>query len=339
MNARRAELFGFSRQDDRDYALNIVETVTWLAGRSDYFDDLDETSKELDLFRSTGRSNSSGLYEWLMAALNYQGISDAVARSYMATHERPRWSRIASGVRSSACPLLKSYWHFHGCGYRKTAGNCNRPDFIDTCPLPAHDFRNGNLNQLAYSLFLFIRDVAGGDLIEWIDKRLADAQLGPAEGRHDRLRRAIIEPLTGLHGASHKVLSMALSDLLLIGRRRNPLWAEAAVGLIAVDTLVHNFLARTGILDRARASHPYGPQCYGPAGCASVLSILSECIDARQFNPSFPKIFPRYIQHAVWAYCAGEGLSVCNGNTIDDQDRCRNRECRLYADCDRKRLY
>ena len=101
--------------------------------------------------------------------------------------------------------------------------------------------------------------------------------------------RAIIEPLTGLHGASHKVLNMALSDLLLIGSGRNPLWAEVATSLIAVDTLVHNFLVRTGILARARADHPYGPQCYGPTGCASVLSILCEGIDARQFNSDISK--------------------------------------------------
>ena len=50
---------------------------------------------------------------------------------------------------------------------------------METCPLPLHEFRNGNLNQLAYSLFLFIRDVAGGDLVGWIDRRLAEAETGP----------------------------------------------------------------------------------------------------------------------------------------------------------------
>ena len=163
---------------------------------------------------------------------------------------------------------------------------------MESCPLPAHDFRNGNLNQLAYSLFLFIRDVAAGDLVDWIDRRLAEAQLGPAEGCLSRMQRAIIEPLTGLHGASYKVLNMALSDLLLIGSSHNPLWAEVATGLIAVDTLVHNFLVRTGILARARADHPYGPQCHGPSGCVSVLATLSETIDARQFNTTFPRSFP-----------------------------------------------
>jgi hypothetical protein len=184
-------------------------------------------------------------------------------------------------------------------------------------------------------LLLFITDVADGDLVGWIDRRLAEAQLGSEEGRPGRMAQAIIEPLAGVHGASYKVLSMALSDLLLIGSARNPLWAEVAAGLIAVDTLVHNFLVRTGILARARANHAYGPQCYGPAGCMAVLSALSEGIDARQFNTGFPKTFPRYIQHAIWAYCAAEGLNVCNGNAIDDGDRCQNTDCRLYANCDR----
>jgi hypothetical protein len=339
MGARRCDgAFGFVSEEDRAYAINTVETVTWLAGRPDYFDELGEAGKDHDLFGSISRSRSPRVFDWLMAALSYQGISDAVARSYMATHERPCWGKIARGIKSSSCPLLKSYWHFHGCGYRKTAQTCAKPNLITTCSLPAHDFRNGNLNQLAYSLFLFIRDVANGDLVGWIDQRFAEAQLGPAEGRLGRMRQAIIEPLAGLHGASYKVLNMALADLLLVGSSHKPLWAEVATGLIAVDTLVHNFLARTGILARAGADHAYGPQCYGPAGCASVLSMLSESIDARQFNPGFPKIFPRYIQHAIWGYCSGEGLSVCNGNSIDDQDSCQNRECRLYADCDRKRL-
>ncbi len=334
----REAAFGFANKEDRAYALNVVETVTWLAGRPDYIDELGEAGKELDLFGSIGRTRSSKIFEWLTAALSYQGISDAVARSYMAAHERPAWAKIARGVKSGACPLLRSYWHFHGCGYRKAARTCARPDLMETCPLPVHTFRNGNLNQLAYSLWLFTRDVAHGDLVGWINQRLAEAQFGPTEDRLGRMRRAIIEPLAGVHGASYKVLNMALSDLLLIGSRRNPLWAEVAAGLIAVDTLVHNFFVRTGILARARADHAYGPQCYGPAGCASVLSIMSDGIDARQFNASFPKVFPRYIQHAIWTYCAAEGLGVCNGNTIDDQDRCQNKDCRLYANCDRIRL-
>jgi hypothetical protein len=327
----------FRTKGDWVYATNIVSTVTWLAGQPDYLADLRHIAADLDL-SAPGLGRSARVFEWLAAALSYQGISDAVARSYMEDHERPRWANIADGIKTGSCPLLSSYWQFHSCGYRKGARTCAKPHLIDACPLPRHDFRNGNLNQLAYSLLLFTRDVAGGDLVAWIDARLAEAYSGPRQGRLSRMGQALITPLLGLHGASHKVLNMALADLLMIGKARNPLWGEVGVSLVAIDTLVHNFLARTGILKRARAEHPYGSQCYGPRGCAAILSAVSDGIDARQFNVGFPRTFPRYIQHAIWTYCSGEGFNVCNGNRVEDDLRCRNTECRLFATCDRIRL-
>jgi len=54
------------------------------------------------------------------------------------------------------------------------------------------------------------------------------------------------------------VLAMALSNLLLAAGRRRPLWVEVGATFVAVDTLVHNFLHRTGILQRLGANHPYG---------------------------------------------------------------------------------
>jgi hypothetical protein len=335
--ARLKQLY-FARHEDWAYAVNMVETVTWLAGQPDYLDELRTTVKELRLFERTGRARSARVFEWLAAAMSYQGISDAVAGTYMADHGRPRWRTIAHGLKTATCPLLQSYWHFHGCHYRKAARSCAMPPLIDACPVPSHEFRNGNLNQLAYSLFLFIRDIAGGDLVGWIDSRLAEAELGSPEGRLERMAQAIIRPLAGVHGVSDKVLNMALADLLVVGNSHNPLWAEVGGSLIAIDSLVHNFLTRTGILRRARAEHVYGPQCYGPGGCAAVLSALSEAIDARQFNCEFPRHFPRYIQRAIWAYCAEEGLGICNGRTIQDAKRCRNRECRLFSACDRRTL-
>ncbi len=338
MGVVHAGLFKFKTHEDWTYAVNIVETVTWLAGRADYLDDLRETIDSLRLFEAGDRRRSARLFGWLATMLSYQGISDAVAQAYMAKHGRPRWASIAHGVKSGSCPHLISYWHFHGCGYRKSAHTCARPDLIDACPLPAHNFRNGNLNQLAYSLFLFIRDIANGDLIAWIDARVAEAKPGPPENRIARLQAAVMGPLAGVHGASNKVLSMSLSDLLIACNRHRPAWGQVGGGLIAIDTLVHNFLVRTGILRRARASHAYGPQCYGPRGCAALLSSLSETIDARQFNSEFPQFFPRYIQRAIWGYCAANGLNVCNGNSIKDDARCQNRQCRLFGSCDRLKL-
>ena len=131
---------------------------------------------------------------------------------------------------------------------------------------------------------------------------------------------------------------MVLSSLLLSAGQQRPLWREVGVGLVAVDTLVHNFLLRTGILRRLGADHPYGVRCYRTGGCADILTRFAASIDARQFNPAFPQTFPRFVQNAVWRYCAANGLDICNGNRIDDAARCDNRHCQLFRHCDRVAL-
>jgi hypothetical protein len=107
------------------------------------------------------------------------------------------------------------------------------------------------------------------------------------------------------------------------------------VVMIAVDTLVHNFLHRTGILGRLGAGHPYGPASYAPTGCAEILERIAGNIDARRFNPAFPTTFPRFVQHAVWLFCAEGGLDECNGRQIDDRKRCTRNECPVFRLCDR----
>jgi hypothetical protein len=82
------------------------------------------------------------------------------------------------------------------------------------------------------------------------------------------MRASLLDPLKEVHGLSDKMLMMALSVLFLgaPGARRH--WREVGGSMIAVDTLVHNFLHRTGILHRFRGDHAYGVACYRPRGCA-----------------------------------------------------------------------
>ena len=146
---------------------------------------------------------------------------------------------------------------------------------------------------------------------------------------------ALIEPMREIYGVSDKVLAMALSSLLLGAPKKMILWIEVGGTMIAIDTLVHNFLHRTGILARFNANHSYGAACYRSGGCADIIAAVAEQIDARQFNSSFPKVFPRFVQHAIWRYCNQSGLDVCNGNRIDDGKRCSNLDCRMRLMCDR----
>ena len=57
----------------------------------------------------------------------------------------------------------------------RSAGHVQSLITSTTVPLPTHQLRNGRLNQMAYSLFLFIRDIADGDLVGWIDQQFQDA--------------------------------------------------------------------------------------------------------------------------------------------------------------------
>jgi hypothetical protein len=205
---------------------------------------------------------------------------------------------------------------------------------ISACPLPRHPLRNGRLNQMAYSLFLFMRDVADSDFVAWIDQQLA-AVNSQSPDRLGALREAVIGPLRNVYGVADKVLAMALSYLLLAAGAQKPVWLEVGGTFVAVDTLVHNFLHRTGILRRLCADHPYGDRCYRLGGCADILGLVAAQIDVRRFNLTFPATFPRFVQSAIWRYCAGNGLDVCNGNRIDDTTRCDNAHCQLFCRCDR----
>ena len=88
-----------------------------------------------------------------------------------------------------------------------------------------------------------------------------------------------------IHGVSDKFLSLALVPLLLGGRPGDALWQAAGAQLIVIDTLVHNWLHRTGILNDLDARHKYGPMCYAPNGCADILRRATLLIDARRYGP------------------------------------------------------
>jgi hypothetical protein len=319
-----------------DHAVRLIHAICGLAGSATLIDDI-RADLTADKVRAAIRHHdTAAVFDWLMAALSYQGISDQVAYDYMERHGRATWRDIEQKLgQGVSCPKLKSYWHFHGCRYGKVSRTCAEPDHIGACPLPSHDLRNGHLNQAAYSLFLFIRDIVDGDLIRWIDAQLEAANSPPGPHRLPRMAAALIEPMREIYGVSDKVLAMALSALLLGAPKKMGHWTEVGGSMIAVDTLVHNFLHRTGILARFNANHVYGAACYRPGGCADIIAAVADRIDARQFNACFPQTFPRFVQHAVWRYCSQSGLDVCNGNRINDSRRCGNLDCRVRPMCDR----
>lgn len=321
-----------------DHALLLVDTVCFLAGAEHLIGN--QENDEINRLRQAIATNDTQrLFNQLIEAFSLQGISDHAAYTYMDRHGRITWRHLERATaRPQACGKLKCYWTFHDCGYRKGARTCAEPNFFTACPLPSHDLRNGRLNQTAYSLFFFIRDVADGGLVAWIDQQLLQASQGSVAGRTQRMRTALIEPLRNVFGVSDKVLQMSLAYLLTSAPKTKPLWLETGANFIAVDTLVHQFLHRTGILRRLNAHHVYGPACYEPNGCADIIARVAQEIDAREINPTYPRVFPRFVQHALWRYCAQLEMNICNGNQIDDRARCSNKGCPLFDFCDRVAL-
>ncbi|WP_407530281.1 hypothetical protein [Methylobacterium oryzisoli] len=286
--------------------------------------------------RAVAQHDTPALFNWLVEVASYQGIADTIAWTYMQQHGRVRWADLQAAFSSGPkCPKLASFEAFHGCRYRKASHTCAHPEHLPGCPLPTHPLRKGSLNQAAYALYLFMRDECRGDLVAWIDAQLAAADQPGALDRAQRMREALLRPLAGVHGFGPKVASMAFAELLLGTDPKRERWLSVGSSLIVVDTLVHNWLHRTGILQRLDAEHAYGPACYRPGGCAEIIEALARRIDARQFNPAFPAVFPRYLQKAIWAFCAENGLGICNGNQIDDSQSCTDHTCYLSSNCRR----
>jgi hypothetical protein len=325
--------------DDLEYAVSLVHRICWIAGDHDMVGGLRRRFREGGLLQAIRLRDDGAIFAFLMEEISYQGVSDRVASRYIEQHGLVTAHELERGIRrKDLCSKLDSYWRFEGCGYRKAAASCTRMEFYRRCPLPRHDLRNGSLNQAAYSLHFFMRDVAGGDFVGWLDDRLARADDVNLPQRAQLMRDAVVAPLLNIHGVSDKVLNMTLACLLLGGDLRRKRWQMAGAVMIAVDTLVHNWMWRSGVLRRLGALHSYGAACYGHGGCAEIIERLSREIDARDYCKSYPAYFPRFVQHAIWSFCSASKQNRCNGNKIDDSHRCDLSDCPLFSECDRVRL-
>ena len=270
-----------------------MRTVCELAGVPSYVDDLRADLRTNAVTAAVTNHDTPRLFGWLMSILSFQGISDQVAENYIHKHGNVTWVEIDQALaQSPSCPQLGRILAVRQLLLSQDVRIVCTPDHIRACPLPRHPLRNGRLNQTAYSLFLFIRDIADGDLVGWIDWQIATIAAADSPRLGLKAREVLIGPLCNVHGISDKVAAMALSMLLIGAGRQKPRWFEVGASFIVVDTLVHNFLHRTGILRRVNASHPYGPACYQPNGCHDVLDTIAAHIDASAFNHSFPPHLP-----------------------------------------------
>lgn len=309
----------------------LINTICDAANPTDSFRNAAREFRRNGLAQAVLFHDNERLFDWLMHTLSFQGVSDQAANTIIARDGNATWAAMEASLNTAACPKLEGFWRFTDCRYRKVAFSCSRPNHLTDCPLPNHRLRNGHLNQLAYSFYFFIRDVADGDLVGWIDDMLdhygSDSNTAYLE---------ILDSMKAIYGASDKVISMALSSLFIGAGRVRPRWKRLGQNALVIDTLVHKFLHRTGLTHYFGRPHAYGEACYGPQGCADVIEALAGLVDCRRFHPSFPKLFPRFVQNAVWRFCAVSELNICNSNLIDDASRCANRACLVWSACSRR---
>src|SRR5947209_8279734 len=74
------------------HATRLIHRVCCLAGEPNL---IDEIRTDNSAIRSAIKQrDTAALFDWLMAMLSYQGISDRVAYGYMEQHGRVRWHEI-----------------------------------------------------------------------------------------------------------------------------------------------------------------------------------------------------------------------------------------------------
>jgi len=128
---------------------------------------------------------------------------------------------------------------------------------------------------------------------------------------------------------------MALFELLLAGDAKQPTWIEAGTVMIAIDTLVHNFPHRTGILGLLGADHPYGAGCYRLGGLRRHHRRISEPIDAEGSTPPSGPTSRGSCSSPFGDFAPKPGLNRCNGRRIDDRARCEQADCPVFEKCGR----
>jgi hypothetical protein len=124
-----------------DCSAHLLRGICQIAGAPSLIDDARVGLARHGVIAAVQRYHTSAIFNWLIDALSYQGVSDNIAYSYMEQHGRVRWGDIAGALSSQpSCAKLRGYWAFEGIvklsRSAKLAGLVS-PAWPWICPKPA----------------------------------------------------------------------------------------------------------------------------------------------------------------------------------------------------------
>lgn len=112
---------------------------------------------------------------------------------------------------------------------------------------------------MVFSLYFFLRDVCQNDFYRFIQTHFDKGKQAKSQVQD------FIQTFSQVYNVGPKLIDMAFSHIYFT---QYPGWDYRRVGaeMVAIDTLVYNFLSRTGTLDEYKKPHKYGPACHTQKG-------------------------------------------------------------------------
>src|SRR2546421_10059146 len=81
-----------------DQGAPLIRLICQIAGARTLIDDARVGLARHGVIAAVQRHDTAAIFDWLIDALSYQGVSDTIAWGYMEQHGRVRWRDIASAL-------------------------------------------------------------------------------------------------------------------------------------------------------------------------------------------------------------------------------------------------
>jgi len=273
--------------------------------------------------------DSKEIFKSLILYGQFQGIADKNAFSYLERHssinEIADFDTLKEGVKDSPCPALKSFSAFRNCDYKKSEHNCRYGREFG-CILKELDCRKGSINIMIGSAFLFLKEYYQESMVNFIKEG----------AKHEDKKFFYTRELLKIRNIGPQTASLFLTDLF------NPFFFGYKVkgidhnDFIVIDTLVHNFFHRTGILKALGREHNYNSEfCHTEEYCKGIILEIAQKVDIRDLleDDNFQAFEPRLIQLCIWLQCADEGRK-CGGGVCNEKGPFCN-DCNVELMCDK----